>query len=157
MFRPSLLSIGRFFFVRPHAYWCGKQAVAVWEYDKRAVHGAAFCYCGMRMKSSADEVVDALIRCAFSSLDALGIRHGPAHSEIIMSARGPHLVETGARLHGVKGTFIWIGVIFLFCRIMRDLFECRSLCDGSKCLARVQPDRCLSLDAQGQGCICLGS
>jgi hypothetical protein len=33
-------------------------------------------------------------------LDALGIRNGPAHTEVIIGADGPRLVETGARMHG---------------------------------------------------------
>lgn len=33
-------------------------------------------------------------------LDALGVRHGAAHTEIMLTERGPVLVETGARLAG---------------------------------------------------------
>ncbi|MFD4551243.1 ATP-grasp domain-containing protein [Streptomyces sp. NPDC058466] len=33
-------------------------------------------------------------------LDALGIVHGPAHTEIMLTARGPVLIESGARLQG---------------------------------------------------------
>ncbi|MFB7511951.1 MULTISPECIES: ATP-grasp domain-containing protein [unclassified Streptomyces] len=33
-------------------------------------------------------------------LDALGIHHGPAHSEVMLTPRGPVLIETGARLEG---------------------------------------------------------
>jgi biotin carboxylase len=33
-------------------------------------------------------------------LDALGIVHGPAHSEVMLTADGPVLIETGARLQG---------------------------------------------------------
>lgn len=34
-------------------------------------------------------------------LDALGIVHGPAHTELILTANGPRLLETGARLSGL--------------------------------------------------------
>lgn len=33
-------------------------------------------------------------------LDALGIKYGPAHTEVMLTADGPVLVESGARLHG---------------------------------------------------------
>jgi ATP-grasp domain len=33
-------------------------------------------------------------------LDALGIRFGPAHTEVMLTANGPVLVESGARMHG---------------------------------------------------------
>jgi biotin carboxylase len=33
-------------------------------------------------------------------LDALGIKYGPAHSEVMLTADGPVLIEVGARLHG---------------------------------------------------------
>jgi hypothetical protein len=33
-------------------------------------------------------------------LDALGIRFGPAHTEVMLTASGPVLVESGARMHG---------------------------------------------------------
>jgi biotin carboxylase len=35
-----------------------------------------------------------------SVLDALGIRFGPAHTELIYTPEGPTLLEVGARLHG---------------------------------------------------------
>jgi biotin carboxylase len=33
-------------------------------------------------------------------LDTLGIRYGPAHTELVLTDRGPSLLEVGARLHG---------------------------------------------------------
>lgn len=33
-------------------------------------------------------------------LDGLGIENGPTHSEIMLTSKGPRLIETGARLHG---------------------------------------------------------
>lgn len=42
----------------------------------------------------------ALLTHAFRSLDALGIRWGAGHSEIIVTKDGPRLIETGARMCG---------------------------------------------------------
>ncbi|MEF3113459.1 ATP-grasp domain-containing protein [Streptomyces chrestomyceticus] len=43
---------------------------------------------------------DELSAYVVGVLDALGIAHGPAHTEVMMTARGPVLVECGARLEG---------------------------------------------------------
>ncbi|HNW94263.1 MAG TPA: ATP-binding protein, partial [bacterium] len=42
----------------------------------------------------------ALKQYVFGVLDALGIKNGPAHAEIMMTADGPRLVEIGARVMG---------------------------------------------------------
>jgi hypothetical protein len=41
-----------------------------------------------------------LLDYATAVLDAVGIRFGAAHSEIMVTAAGPRLIETSARLHG---------------------------------------------------------
>ncbi|WP_263144164.1 ATP-grasp domain-containing protein [Pseudomonas sp. RIT-PI-AD] len=43
----------------------------------------------------------ALLDYAEGVLDALGIAYGPAHTELILTAAGPRLLETGARLSGL--------------------------------------------------------
>merc|ERR1719181_293755 len=49
------------------------------------------------------EVQDELVPYVFKCLDALDLKHGASHSEVIMTKDGPCLVETGARMHGLKG------------------------------------------------------
>lgn len=41
-----------------------------------------------------------MFQYTFNVLDALGIRFGPAHSEVFLTPEGPVLVECGARPHG---------------------------------------------------------
>lgn len=41
-----------------------------------------------------------LVPYAFAVLDALGIRFGPAHMELMLTADGPRLIEVGARMCG---------------------------------------------------------
>lgn len=45
-------------------------------------------------------------KCIIGSFSC--IRYGPAHAELILttSTGEPHLIEVGARLHGVKGSFV---------------------------------------------------
>eukprot|EP00742_Colponemidia_sp_Colp-10_P002247 GILJ01002401.1.p1 GENE.GILJ01002401.1~~GILJ01002401.1.p1 ORF type:complete len:441 (+),score=62.74 GILJ01002401.1:110-1432(+) len=75
-------------------YWC---------YDKRRINGSAFVYYGLTLLESQGETQDALKTYIFTVLDVLGIRNGPAHSEIMITPTGPCLVETGARMMGDKG------------------------------------------------------
>jgi biotin carboxylase len=46
------------------------------------------------------EVQAPLVEYTFNVLDALGIRNGPAHTELKLTPRGPRLIETGARVCG---------------------------------------------------------
>ncbi|MDX8031360.1 ATP-grasp domain-containing protein [Lentzea sp. BCCO 10_0856] len=43
---------------------------------------------------------DALADYTFEVLDALGLRNGPAHSEVKLTPNGPRLIETAARMCG---------------------------------------------------------
>ena len=84
------------------------KCVAIWEYDKRPANGAQFVYYGMRLyQSDGGAREDALVRYVFSVLDALFVRHGPSHAEVMWLAgeQAPCLVEVGCRPHGGEGTF----------------------------------------------------
>ena len=73
---------------------------ALWRYDKRPVNGAPFVY-------HATELIDATTSpraneiCQYvkSVLDALGIRWGMTHNEVILDENGPRLVEVNCRQH----------------------------------------------------------
>ena len=47
-----------------------------------------------------------LIDYTRGALDAIGIKNGPSHGEIMMTSEGPCLVEINCRAHGWNG--IWI-------------------------------------------------
>jgi biotin carboxylase len=81
--------------------------VAIWEYDKRPINGCAFVYHGKRVMSTELTRCQEMIEYGNKVLDALDIRHGPSHMEIIYNEKtGPCLVEVGARCHGCDGNFI---------------------------------------------------
>ncbi|KAF0740394.1 hypothetical protein Ae201684P_016904 [Aphanomyces euteiches] len=84
------------------------KVVAVWEYDKRAVNGAAFVYFGVWLRPVACPITKALVQYTLKVLDAVGIRHGPGHAEVkwLPEENQPCLIEVGARLHGRDGTDI---------------------------------------------------
>ncbi|MFJ8593523.1 ATP-grasp domain-containing protein [Streptomyces sp. NPDC093598] len=71
-----------------------------WRYTKIDVNGVRDRINGVISLPPADPRWPRLRHYAFAVLDALGIRHGPAHLEIILTADGPRLVEVGARLCG---------------------------------------------------------
>merc|ERR1712039_518331 len=49
------------------------------------------------------EKQDQLAEYVFKVLDAVGLRYGPCHTEVMFTKRGPILVEVNARLHGLQG------------------------------------------------------
>lgn len=76
-----------------------RYTVAVWQYRKRR-QGNRNLYHLDVLADPADQAVAELTRYVHAVLDALGVRHGAAHAEVIMTADGPALVEVGARLNG---------------------------------------------------------
>lgn len=71
----------------------------IWVCKKRVVNNRII-YDKEELIKSEGERQKTLTNYAYSVLNALGIEHGPAHSEIILTERGPILLETGARLGG---------------------------------------------------------
>jgi len=80
--------------------------VAIWEYDKRDHAGHSFVYYGMWSVSGTSEIGQTLTAYTLQVLDALGIRNGAGHAEVILTPTGPCLVEIGARPQGCEGTFM---------------------------------------------------
>jgi biotin carboxylase len=79
----------------------GRHLVAeVWRYHKRPGRGGTMIYDYEEPLPQDDPAVVRIRPYLLGVLDALGIRNGPAHTEIMMTDRGPMLIETGARLAG---------------------------------------------------------
>lgn len=74
--------------------------VNIFRYVKQEVNGVPI-YCQMVTESLEEHT--GIITYVSSVLTSLGIRNGTSHSEVILSADGPVLVETGARMHGGLG------------------------------------------------------
>lgn len=86
------------------------KVVALWRYDKRDYHGSPVVYHGMRLLNVEAEpsLLKPMVEYVTAVLDALGIREGAIHTEIMATPRGPVLVEVNARLHGGEG--IWLPI-----------------------------------------------
>lgn len=80
--------------------WEGAHHVSeVWR-DNKLRHGANFIYDYEELLPRHGEQQDQVVPYVEAVLDALGIRFGPAHTEVMLTATGPVLVESGARMHG---------------------------------------------------------
>eukprot|EP00529_Nitzschia_sp_RCC80_P004737 CAMPEP_0113503366 /NCGR_PEP_ID=MMETSP0014_2-20120614/34104_1 /TAXON_ID=2857 /ORGANISM="Nitzschia sp." /LENGTH=911 /DNA_ID=CAMNT_0000398325 /DNA_START=141 /DNA_END=2876 /DNA_ORIENTATION=+ /assembly_acc=CAM_ASM_000159 len=81
------------------------KTVMIWVYDKRKANGGDFVYFGMKPVDCGSELAQILIAYIRRTLDALGIKHGPSHGEVMMTAEGPCLVEMNCRAHGGDGSW----------------------------------------------------
>jgi hypothetical protein len=80
--------------------WNGVHHVSeVWRDNKLRV-GANFIYDYEELLPRHGEQQDQVVPYVEAVLDALGIRFGPAHTEVMLTETGPVLVESGARMHG---------------------------------------------------------
>jgi biotin carboxylase len=72
----------------------------VWRTTHLSVNGVLDMLDNALLMDARGAVQDGLVEYTFGVLDALGIRHGPAHTELKLTPDGPRLIETGARLCG---------------------------------------------------------
>ena len=72
----------------------------LWAYEKIATPGGAPLYDRTQLVRTLDQEHRAIVDYAFQVLDALDIRIGPAHTEIMLTDNGPVLIESGARPMG---------------------------------------------------------
>ncbi len=80
--------------------WDGVHHVSeVWR-DNKLRRGANFIYDYEELLPRHGPQQDEVVPYVEAVLDALGIRFGPAHTEVMLTASGPVLVESGARMHG---------------------------------------------------------
>jgi len=77
--------------------------ISSWEYDKRNYKGYEFIYHGCRLLDPVEEIGIKVRKYALQVLDAIELKNGCCHMEIIYTTRGPVLVETNCRLHGGEG------------------------------------------------------
>ncbi len=93
--------VGREYVVDTVSHDGRHRLAALWAYGKPA---PGFDSIGLlstkELLPPDDALADMLLAFAVRVLDALEIRHGAGHCEIIVDGDGPALVEIGARLHG---------------------------------------------------------
>jgi hypothetical protein len=72
----------------------------VWVYDRRPSHGVDNLYFETTSVPTRDPVFRAVADYAAIVVEDLGLRRAPIHMEVKVDARGPCLIEVGARLAG---------------------------------------------------------
>jgi len=105
-----------------------------------------------------DPCLPALVEYVEGVLDALAITEGPAHTEVILTADGPRLLETGARLSGLANPPALqaatgadqVGLTVEAC------LKPSQLCQRPRRYQRLQAACTLNLIARGQGQFDLG-
>lgn len=78
----------------------------IWVYEKQPVNGGDFVYFGDVPVDSETPEAKVLIPYVRGVLDALGIKNGPTHGEVILTEDGPCLVEMNCRALGGDGLFM---------------------------------------------------
>jgi len=82
------------------------KVITIWEYDKRPCNDTNFVYFGMRLRSGEGKKEQELITYMKKVLDALQVKNGAGHGEVMYTPDGPCLVEVGARCHGGEGSWV---------------------------------------------------
>jgi hypothetical protein len=78
------------------------KVAAVWRYDKRPANGRAFVYHATELVDTHTPDADAICEYAKEALDALDIKWGMTHTEIIMTRDGCRMVEVNCRQHNMN-------------------------------------------------------
>jgi len=81
------------------------KTVMTWVYEKQPANGSDFVYLSMRPVETK-ECPNDLIRYTRSVLDSLEIQNGATHTEVMMTADGPCLIEVNVRIMGGNGSYI---------------------------------------------------
>ncbi|MBY0545342.1 MAG: ATP-grasp domain-containing protein [Gammaproteobacteria bacterium] len=76
------------------------QITNIGKYKKIVMHNGHFIYDSLDFLPFQGEEQKQLIEYCYQVLNALGIKYGPAHAEIMLAPNGPRLIEVGSRLHG---------------------------------------------------------
>jgi hypothetical protein len=93
-------------YVVDHVSRDGKhKTMMVWVYDKRPANGNAFVYFGCVPIDCNSPEARILIPYVRRVLDALDVKNGPSHAEVMMMNDGPCLVEMNVRLVQIKFAF----------------------------------------------------
>lgn len=77
-----------------------RKTTAFWQYHRPSIPGRFVAYDAMTLLPYTGELQEALQAYAYDTLDALSIRFGPAHCELMWCDDEPVLIEVGARLTG---------------------------------------------------------
>ncbi|TLQ39411.1 ATP-grasp domain-containing protein [Streptomyces marianii] len=88
------------FYINTVSYDGHHRVAEIWRYVKQVGADSTPLYDYEEPVEATTQIAKTLRHFTFAVLDALGIRSTPAHTEVMLTSRGPVLIETGARLGG---------------------------------------------------------
>lgn len=97
---------GTEFIVDTVSYQGHHMIVNIWKYNRIVVNGAQFVYDTKELLPCEGETQTQLIDYTREALDAVGLKNGPSHNEVMMTDGGPMLVEINARFGGSMGPIL---------------------------------------------------
>lgn len=80
--------------------------VGIWKYEKMDGNNYNFVRSHMDLLPSCGSLSNELAEYTIKVLDALAIKNGASHSEVMLTAKGPVLIETAARTQGGIGSLL---------------------------------------------------
>lgn len=92
---------GKEYMVNTVSHQCKHYVTDIWWADKIKIAGYAQIYNKNHLLTSDTEEYLLLRDYVFRVLDALDIKYGPAHAEVIITPDGPRLVEIASRISGL--------------------------------------------------------
>ncbi|MFE2639484.1 ATP-grasp domain-containing protein [Streptomyces scopuliridis] len=102
----------------------------IWRYTKQVSPVSTPVYDYEEPVEATTQEARTLRRFTFAVLDALGIKSSPAHTEVMLTARGPVLIETGARLGGATAP----DVVERYCGVSQTSLAAAALVDPQNLL-----------------------
>ena len=78
------------------------KAVAVWKYHKKPMNGAPFVYQCTQLVPCDGPMQEEIVQYCLDAVRTAGIKWGPTHTEVRMTAQGPKLIEINARWHSAN-------------------------------------------------------
>jgi len=79
--------------------------IEIWRVHKVSISNAPV-YDYVELVDPSDDILNIINPFVARSLDALGVYNGPAHTEVMLAADGPVLIEIGARIMGAQDPYV---------------------------------------------------
>lgn len=117
--------VGTEFYVNTVSHAGTHRVAEIWRYTKRPGPGGGPIYDYEEPVDRGSALARQLREFVFAVLDALGIRSSAAHTELMLTDRGPVLIEAGARLGGATLP----DVVAKFCGVSQTFLQAQHLVD----------------------------
>ncbi|MEU9505402.1 ATP-grasp domain-containing protein [Micromonospora sp. NPDC048170] len=117
--------VGTEFYVNTVSHAGTHRVAEIWRYTKRPGPGGGPIYDYEEPVDRGSALARQLREFVFAVLDALGIRSSAAHTELMLTERGPVLIEAGARLGGATLPEI----VAKFCGVSQAFLQAQHLVD----------------------------